>query len=158
MTLQPLTDDELPALPETSYLGDDASWGYDASDMRDHANRAAERQRLKSEQELAKVEPVAAQHRFRHPQKTMPDWSLWQHCEIRNRPSWAIDSQGYEVEYRTLYPLPPNAAARTAELEARCAELESVMKHVRNVMPNEKWADDTKAAINAALETKHEQG
>ena len=52
-------------------------------------------------------EPVAAQHRFRHPQKTMPDWSAWQPCKIKHgRPAWEFDSQGYEVEYRELYTSP----------------------------------------------------
>lgn len=55
---------------------------------------------------MERQEPVAAQHRFRHPQKTMPNWSIWQPCAISNRPAWAIDSQGYEVEYRPLYALP----------------------------------------------------
>ncbi len=50
-----------------------------------------------------KQAPVAAQHRFRHPQKTMPDWSAWQPTKIADRPEWEIDSQGYEVEYRALY-------------------------------------------------------
>lgn len=54
-------------------------------------------------------EPVAAQQRFRHPQKTMPDWSPWQPCKVADRPAWQIDSQGYEVEYRALYT-PPQAA------------------------------------------------
>ena len=54
-------------------------------------------------------EPVAAQHRFRHPQKTMPDWSAWQPCKIKHgRPAWEFDSQGYEVEYRELYTSPPS--------------------------------------------------
>ena len=55
---------------------------------------------------LLQQEPVAAQHRFRHPQKTMPDWSPWQPCKVANRPAWQIDSQGYEVEYRALYTSP----------------------------------------------------
>lgn len=59
-------------------------------------------------------EPVAAQHRFRHPQKTMPDWSPWQPCNVRNRPAWEIDSQGYEVEYRALYTHPPRREPLTA--------------------------------------------
>ena len=59
--------------------------------------------------EAEKQEPVAAQHRFRHPQKTMPDWSPWQPTTVANRPSWDIDSQGYEVEYRNLYTAPPAA-------------------------------------------------
>ena len=52
------------------------------------------------------AQPVTAQHRFRHPQKKMPDWSPWQLCAVSNRPSWEIDSQGYEVEYRQLYTNP----------------------------------------------------
>ncbi len=53
-------------------------------------------------------EPVAAQQRFRHPQKTMPNWSEWQPASITHRrPPWEIDSQGYEVEYRLLYTTPP---------------------------------------------------
>lgn len=51
--------------------------------------------------------PVAAQHRFRHPQKGTPDWSVWQPCSVSNRPAWEIDSHGYEVEYRALYATPP---------------------------------------------------
>jgi hypothetical protein len=51
-------------------------------------------------------EPVAAQHRFRHPQKTMPDWGAWMPCSVKDRASWEIDSQGYEVEYRALYTTP----------------------------------------------------
>jgi len=54
-------------------------------------------------------EPVAAQHRFRHPQKTMPDWSVWQPCGVSDRLPWRIDSQGYEVEYRSLYNHPAPA-------------------------------------------------
>ena len=61
--------------------------------------------RAKIEQ-MERQEPVAAQHRFRHPQKTMPNWSTWQPCAISNRPAWEIDWQGYEVEYRPLYALP----------------------------------------------------
>ena len=39
--------DELPPLPELSYLGDDVSYGYDAEDMRAYALQAvaAERER-----------------------------------------------------------------------------------------------------------------
>ncbi len=59
-------------------------------------------------------EPVAAQHRFRHPQKNMPDWSPWQPASIADRPAWQVDSLGFEVEYRLLYTTPP-AAARVPE-------------------------------------------
>lgn len=62
----------------------------------------AEPQRSDSEH----MEPVAAQHRFRHPQKSTPDWSVWQPCKVAQRPAWEIDSQGYEVEYRALYAAP----------------------------------------------------
>ena len=59
------------------------------------------------EQELGQGEPVAAQHRFRHPEKGTPDWSVWQPCKINNkRPAHEIDSQGYQVEYRALYTAP----------------------------------------------------
>jgi len=54
----------------------------------------------------AEQEPVAAQHRFRHPQKGTPDWSVWQPCKVAQRPAWEVDSQGYEVEYRALYTAP----------------------------------------------------
>jgi hypothetical protein len=70
------------------------------------AAQAALRQLL--EQPEPVQEPVAAQQRFRHPQKTMPGWSAWQPASITNRrPPWEIDSQGYEVEYRLLYTTPP---------------------------------------------------
>lgn len=58
-------------------------------------------------EQAEKQEPVTAQHRFRHPQKTMPNWSAWQPTKVANRPPWEIDSQGYEVEYRNLYTTPP---------------------------------------------------
>lgn len=56
------------------------------------------------QEEPVATAPVAAQQRFRHPQKTTRDWSAWQPASINlDRPSWEIDSQGYEVEYRLLY-------------------------------------------------------
>ena len=71
----------------------------------DEALKERDALRAKIEQ-MERQEPVAAQHRFRHPQKTMPNWSTWQPCAISNRPAWEIDWQGYEVEYRPLYALP----------------------------------------------------
>lgn len=54
------------------------------------------------------AEPVAAQVRFRRPEKGMPDWSVWQQTTIKpKQPAWSIDSAGYEVEYRLLYTTPP---------------------------------------------------
>jgi hypothetical protein len=58
---------------------------------------------------MSEIKPVAAQHRFRHPQKTMPDWSKWQESEIDlGRKSYEVDSQGCEVEYRLLYQSIPD--------------------------------------------------
>lgn len=74
-----------------------------------HALRAA------LAEQPAEQEPVAAQHRFRHPQKGTPDWSVWQPCKVAQRPAWEIDSQGYEVEYRALYTAPQ--PAKPAEQE-----------------------------------------
>ena len=56
--------------------------------------------------EMEKQESVAAQHRFRHPHKNMPNWTDWWLCAVSERPAWEVDSQGYEVEYRQLYALP----------------------------------------------------
>lgn len=76
---------------------------------------AHERDELRARIErMEKQEPVAAQHRFRHPQKTMPDWSDWWLCDVAKRPAWTIDSQGYEVEYRQLYALPGAQPAQRA--------------------------------------------
>ena len=69
--------------------------------------RAKESETCKPALQVEAAEPVAAQHRFRHPQKGCPDWSVWQPCEVRNRPAWDLDSQGYEVEYRALYTARP---------------------------------------------------
>lgn len=56
-------------------------------------------------------EPVAARVRFRHPQKTMPDWSVWQQTKVKpNAPAWTIDGAGYEVEYQPLYAAPVSEA------------------------------------------------
>jgi hypothetical protein len=63
-------------------------------------------------------EPVAAQQRFRHPQKTMPDWSVWQPCGVSDMSPWRIDSQGYEVEYRSLYTR--SAPAQRPLSDKRC--------------------------------------
>lgn len=71
-------------------------------------------------------EPVAAQHRFRHPPKAMPDWSVWQPTEVRDRKPWSIDSIGYEVEYRNLYT--------EAQLREALAQQEAVMRHVLDVL------------------------
>lgn len=75
-----------------------------------------------SPQSKPEQKPVTAQHRFRypqnarfwfrHPEKTIPDWSKWQECKVSNRPAWEIDSQGYEVEYRNLYASPPEQKRR----------------------------------------------
>lgn len=54
---------------------------------------------------IVDAEPVAAQHRFRRPEKTAPNWSAWQPCHVTHSPEWRIDDQGYEVEYRNLYTL-----------------------------------------------------
>lgn len=101
------------------------------------------------------MEPVAAQHRFRHPQKTMPDWSIWQICTPSDRPASTIDSVGYQVEYRALYTAAQLAAARQQGAEEaekrrqdtfddaseiiqkqmkRIAELESEIKNLHTVM------------------------
>ena len=72
------------------------------SSLLGEAEKARDALRAKIEQ-MERQEPVAAQHRFRHPQKTMPNWSTWQPCAISNRPAWEIDWQSYEVEYRPLY-------------------------------------------------------
>lgn len=72
----------------------------------------------KFEAETESQTAIAAQHRFRRPEKTMPDWSSWQPAEVDyNRPSYEIDSQGYEVEYRLLYesPIPTKQPARITE-------------------------------------------
>ena len=58
-------------------------------------------------------EPVAAQHRFRRPEKGTPDWSIWQPAKVNiNREVRSIDEQGWQVEYRLLYlhPAPADAA------------------------------------------------
>lgn len=76
-------------------------------------------------------EPVAAQQRFRHPQKTMPDWSPWQPCKVVDRPAWQIDSQGYEVEYRDLYT-PPQEAQPLREEPSPISVLLAVEESIKN--------------------------
>lgn len=78
-------------------------------------DRGVENAKLKSEIEQLKrklrykssaitEQPVAAQIRYRHLQKNMPDWSIWQMAPIdTEKPDWWIDSVGYQVEYRLLY-------------------------------------------------------
>lgn len=73
--------------------------------------------------------PVAAQQRFRHPQITSPDWSIWQPAPISlDRPSWEIDSQGYEVEYRLLYATPQPMPDVSALVEALSALRRCIME------------------------------
>lgn len=70
----------------------------------------------------APIKAVAAQHRFRHPQKGIPDWSSWQPEEVNyKRLSHEIDSQGYQVEYRLLYErsVPAYKPTRITEQDAR---------------------------------------
>lgn len=73
-------------------------------------------------------EPVAAQHRFRHPQKTMPDWSVWQPTEVRDRKPWSIDSMGYEVEYRELFTEAQLREALTSQ-EAVMQQALAMLRH-----------------------------
>lgn len=80
---------------------------------------------LAAEPTKPKPEPVAAQHRFRLALPAAhwalkigsPDWGPWHACKVSNRPSWEIDLQGWEVEYRPLYAAPPedDALRRDAE-------------------------------------------
>lgn len=138
-----LTDDERPKLPPAkNYLGDDASWGYGASDMEAYAD-AREAAVLAK---LREQEPVAAQQRFRHPQKTMPDWSIWQSCFVRSRPAWEVDSQGYEVEYRPLYAAPLPAVVQVPQ--GRAALLAS-LKSSQSALRKLSFKDD---AVTHALE------
>jgi hypothetical protein len=58
-------------------------------------------------------EPVAAQVRFRRPEKGTPDWSPWQPAAVSlSHPAWTVDSVGWEVEYRLLYTTPQPAPAQ----------------------------------------------
>lgn len=84
---------------------------YDASESaRVKAAGECERLRTAIAIKAGAGEPAAAQSRWRHPQKTMPDWSAWTPAEVRDsRAAWAIDGTGYEVEYRLLYTTPPTA-------------------------------------------------
>lgn len=43
----------LPPLPEPSYLGDDASWGYDENDMREYAAQAVKAARAQERERCA---------------------------------------------------------------------------------------------------------
>lgn len=73
-------------------------------------------------------EPVSAQVRYRRPEKGQPSWSVWQPAAVMlDRPSWEIDSQGWEVEYRLLYTAPqplPDVAQLVKALMA-CAKASS---------------------------------
>jgi len=72
----------------------------------DYAALEAELARLRAGQE-----PVAAQVRFRRPEKGLADWSVWQQTSIKpHMPAWSIDGAGYEVEYRLLYTTPQPSA------------------------------------------------
>lgn len=83
----------------------DFSGGFDGfNDYLDEGTARAVYAAFRADAPVVQGEPVAAQHRFRHPQVTPRDWSSWQPASISlDRPSWEIDSQGYEVEYRLLY-------------------------------------------------------
>lgn len=89
--------------------GDGILPDYDTPALRDVADLYAKYELLVAQPEQ---KPVTAQHRFRHPEKTIPDWSEWQECKVSNRPAWEIDSRGYEVEYRNLYTAPPEQKRR----------------------------------------------
>jgi hypothetical protein len=68
-------------------------------------------------------EPVAAQIRFRRPEKGTPDWSIWQPAKVNiNREVRSIDEQGWEVEYRLLYLHPAPADAALVEALESIAE------------------------------------
>lgn len=102
MNLQPLTDDELSAVLKAARY---PSGILVSSEV---ARQAAEAQRLKSEQELAKV-PVVA-------------WVVTNPV-TKVKSLWWDPNQGTDRNagwmHEPLYPLPLSAAARIAELEAR---------------------------------------
>lgn len=50
-----MTEPKLPPLPEKSYLGDDASYGFDAEDMTTYATEAERLGYLRGLEEAAKV-------------------------------------------------------------------------------------------------------
>lgn len=78
--------------------------------------KEAELTRLRARlQELESQQPIAAQMRFRYPQKATPDWSPWQLAAVGSNPPWSIDSLGWETEYRLLYAAPVPAPAQTTE-------------------------------------------
>ena len=97
----------------------------------DYEKASAAMRRLTNRDALKAQKPVAAQHRFRHPQKTMPDWSAWQPTAIADRPAWEIDSQGYEVEYRELYAAPVPSQDDEALLRQTLRALEDSIDAVR---------------------------
>ena len=91
------------------------------------------------EAQPAEQEPVAAQHRFRHPEKGTPDWSVWQPCKINNkRPAHEIDSQGYQVQYRALYTAPQPAISHrwTPTAENINALPEPIRRYIADLSTN----------------------
>ena len=119
-----------------------------------------------------KPEPVAAQHRFRLALPAAhwalkigsPDWGPWHACKVSNRPSWEIDLQGWEVEYRPLYAAPPeNEALRrdAKRYEWLKAKVEDYDGHAcfpdvpyPAPIPDQSPFDAVDAAIDAAMEDK----
>lgn len=67
-------------------------------------------ERLKAIAALQAAEPVAAQVRYRRPEKGLPSWSVWQPSKVdETKPKYHFDEQGWEVEYRLLYTVPQPA-------------------------------------------------
>lgn len=104
----------LDALEEATNYTSCPSW---SPSMTNECNAAITELREALEQPTQEAEPVAAQHRFRRPERGAPDWSVWQPCKVAQRPAWEIDSQGYEVEYRALYTAPQPARQPLTEGE-----------------------------------------
>jgi hypothetical protein len=134
VTLQPLTDDELPALPDPNLVYFDAALqspidGYTPSQFREGQRQAAEAQRLKSEGELAKIgEPVAAM--------LLLSGEVWDLTSSTHKWDQLVqDDPRYTKQL--LYPLPPNAAARIAKLESRLAKAEAVIQQAKEAL---EWA------------------
>ena len=104
--------DNLPPMPELSYLGEggESNYGYDAEDMRDYARAAIKASRA------AVPAGTDVQWQKRHPLRTE---GAWENTHEHDAKWWRDHSQGWEIRVLYAHPITQAKPEQAAQPKAR---------------------------------------